>query len=104
VSDRDPFRCICDPDDLFEPPDPMPRAVEGCPAHKARRAAQQFVLRLATTETRICGTEREPDGERCIGWLTFGPDEVQAKCPACGGWTGRFAPAQRADEHPGMGT
>lgn len=36
----DRFRCICDPDDVFEPPDPTPRAVEGCPAHKARRAYQ----------------------------------------------------------------
>jgi hypothetical protein len=36
------FRCICDPSDLFDPPDPQPRAVAGCPAHRARRAAQQF--------------------------------------------------------------
>lgn len=34
-------RCICDPDDLFDPPSPIPRAVEGCPAHRARRAAQR---------------------------------------------------------------
>lgn len=40
----DPFRCICDPDDIFDPPDPRPRAVEGCPAHRARRVAQQFEL------------------------------------------------------------
>lgn len=40
------FRCICDPDDLFDPPGPRPRAVEGCPAHQFRRAAQQFALRL----------------------------------------------------------
>jgi hypothetical protein len=40
----DPFRCICDPDNIFEPPDPKPVAVEGCPAHQARRAYQQFVL------------------------------------------------------------
>lgn len=38
----DPFRCICDPADPFEPPDATPRAVEGCPAHKARRSAQLF--------------------------------------------------------------
>jgi hypothetical protein len=38
----DEFRCICDPTDVFEPPDPTPRAVEGCPAHRARRAYQQL--------------------------------------------------------------
>jgi hypothetical protein len=37
----DEFRCICDPTDVFDPPDPTPRAVEGCPAHRARRAYQQ---------------------------------------------------------------
>jgi hypothetical protein len=41
----DPFRCICDPDDLFDPPDRRPYAVEGCPAHQARRAAQQYAIR-----------------------------------------------------------
>lgn len=44
----DPFRCICDPDVIFEPPDPKPVAVEGCPAHQARRAAQQFVIRVTS--------------------------------------------------------
>jgi hypothetical protein len=44
VTAADPFRCICDPDNIFEPPDPKPVAVEGCPAHQARRAYQQFVL------------------------------------------------------------
>lgn len=43
----DRFRCICDPDDLFDPPDPRPVAVEGCPAHRFRRAAQQLALSLA---------------------------------------------------------
>lgn len=38
----EPYRCICDPTDAFAPPDPTPRAVEGCPAHRARRAAQLF--------------------------------------------------------------
>ena len=38
------LQCICDPTDIFDPPDPRPVAVEGCPAHKARRAAQQFFL------------------------------------------------------------
>lgn len=42
----DEFRCTCDPNDLFAPPDPRPRAVEGCPAHRARRAAQQFEEQL----------------------------------------------------------
>lgn len=47
---RDDFCCICDPDDLFEPPNPTPRAVEGCPAHRARRAAQLFAERLGPLE------------------------------------------------------
>ncbi len=42
----DSFRCICDPGDLFDPPGLHPVAVEGCPAHHARRAAQLFVRRL----------------------------------------------------------
>jgi hypothetical protein len=36
------LRCTCDPSDLFEPPDPAPRAVESCPVHRARRAYQQW--------------------------------------------------------------
>ena len=42
----DPFRCICplDPDDLVNG---YPRAVEGCPAHRARYAAQQAAKRAA---------------------------------------------------------
>jgi hypothetical protein len=44
------LRCICDPDDLFEPPDPMPRAVKGCPAHRARYAAQNFDYEQAKAE------------------------------------------------------
>jgi hypothetical protein len=39
------FRCRCDPTDLLEPPDPRPRAVADCPAHRARRAAQQSIER-----------------------------------------------------------
>ncbi|SNY28969.1 hypothetical protein [Paractinoplanes atraurantiacus] len=46
------FRCICNPDDLFRPPNPIPRAVEGCPAHKARYAAQQFADREQDREMR----------------------------------------------------
>lgn len=88
----DPFRCICDPDDLFEPPDPMPRAVEGCPAHRARWIAQQWFLRLNSSERRICGDETEPDGDLCTGWLIYEPGDVQAKCTVCGGWEGRWAP------------
>lgn len=38
------FRCICDPTDVFEPPDPTPRAVEGCPAHQARRVYQRWAV------------------------------------------------------------
>jgi hypothetical protein len=88
----DKFRCICDPDDLFAPPDPRPRVVEGCLAHQARGVVQQFELRLESSESRICGNEQEPDGERCIGWLNFAPGDVQTKCTVCGGWEGRWAP------------
>ncbi len=52
----DPFRCICDPAVLFEPPDPRPVAVEGCPAHLARRVVQLWI-RLA---------EPGPFGWRCV--------------------------------------
>jgi hypothetical protein len=98
----DPFRCICDPDDLFDPPDPRPRVVEGCPAHQARGVVQQFEMRLESSESRICGNEQEPDGERCIGWLNFAPGDVQAKCSACGGWEGRWAPrGKNTDEQGG---
>lgn len=39
--------CLCDPGDVFDPDDgPTPRAVEGCPAHRARYAYQQFADRL----------------------------------------------------------
>jgi hypothetical protein len=38
----DDLQCICDPTDAFDPPDPTPRAVEGCPAHRARLACQQL--------------------------------------------------------------
>lgn len=41
------YRCICDPDDIFEPPDPRPVAVEGCPAHRFRRAAQLLARQVA---------------------------------------------------------
>jgi len=37
----DEFRCICDLTVLFEPPNPTPLAVEGCPAHRLRRSIQQ---------------------------------------------------------------
>ncbi len=41
----DEYRCICDPNDLFEPPDPRPRVVPGCPAHRARAAYQRYAER-----------------------------------------------------------
>lgn len=97
----EPYRCICDPDDLYDPPNPTPRAVEGCPAHQARRVFQQWSDRLNSHEDRICGTDREPDGELCIGWLRFQPGDVQAKCDVCGGWEGRWAP-RSAITHPGL--
>lgn len=37
------YHCICNPEDIFEPPDPRPIAVEGCPAHKVRRLVQQKI-------------------------------------------------------------
>ncbi|GAA0720054.1 hypothetical protein GCM10010199_25210 [Dactylosporangium roseum] len=40
----DQFRCICDPADVFDPPDPTPRAVEGCPAHRVRRVYQRWAV------------------------------------------------------------
>lgn len=45
-----------------------------------------------TPGTRPCDAEREPDGERCTGTLTFEMGDPQAKCPVCGAWTGRLAP------------
>jgi hypothetical protein len=70
----DKFRCICDPDDIFEPPDPRPVAVEGCPAHRFRRAAQQMALQLAAepphpTCIDVTGNDQPP----CSAW-TCGPD------------------------------
>lgn len=47
----DEYRCICDPNDLFDPPRPTPRAVDGCPAHRARRAAQQLAERHTGSAT-----------------------------------------------------
>jgi hypothetical protein len=42
------FRCVCDPADVFDPAaGPTPRAVAGCPAHRARRAYQLFAEQLA---------------------------------------------------------
>jgi hypothetical protein len=48
--------------------------------------------------SRPCRNELEPDGQRCYGQLTFGPDDRQAQCPACGAWEGRFAPPWAADQ------
>jgi hypothetical protein len=67
----------------------------GCPCN--RREDLALIPREASTTTRPCDNEREPDGEWCTGVLTFGSDDVQAQCPTCGGWTGRFAPSTRED-------
>lgn len=40
--ERIDHKCLCDPSDPFEPPDPTPRVVDGCPAHRARRAYQRW--------------------------------------------------------------
>lgn len=50
------FQCICDPSVLFDPPHPTPVAVEGCLAHRARRAYQLFAKELER--------EGEEDGQR----------------------------------------
>lgn len=46
----DPFRCICphvlNPDAPIELLDGIPRAVEGCPAHRVRYAFQQKAAEL----------------------------------------------------------
>jgi hypothetical protein len=41
--DRPQFPCICDPTDLFDPPDPRPRVVPGCPAHQVRGVFQRII-------------------------------------------------------------
>lgn len=52
----DPFRCICplDPTDLVNG---YPRAVKGCPAHRARYAAQQAALAEARMSDDITPAE-----------------------------------------------
>ena len=62
------FRCICDPDVIFEPPDPRPVAVEGCPAHRARRVYQQHVL-LITALADVCGYHQGDDCTHCADVL-----------------------------------
>lgn len=34
--------CLCDPAAVFEPPDPTPRVVAGCPSHRARGVYQRW--------------------------------------------------------------
>jgi hypothetical protein len=53
------FRCICDPADVFDPPDPRPRAVEGCPAHRARRAYQRWAVNEGLVQERAA---EQPEG------------------------------------------
>jgi len=52
----DGYRCICDSTVLFEPPDPRPVAVEGCPAHRGRRTVQLWIR----------ANEPGPFGWRCM--------------------------------------
>jgi len=56
------------------------------------RAAYYAAHGPLTPGTRPCNNEQEPDGVLCTGTLTFALGDVQAKCPACGGWMGRLAP------------
>lgn len=58
----------------------------GTPPH------EPSVFCLSAT-TRRCDND-EPDGELCTGTLTFELGDLQAKCPVCGGWTGRHAPGR----------
>lgn len=58
-----------------------------CPVHTDAGFGERF--------TAPCDNEREPDGQPCDGVLTFEPLDVQAKCPACGAWTGRLASSIR---------
>ena len=87
----------------------LPLAVKGCPQHVYRYAFQQHAAVLwpddpenakLAGEDRICGNEREPDGEPCVGWLRFKPGDVQAKCTVCGGWEGRYARTAESLESP----
>jgi hypothetical protein len=58
MTEEDPFKCICDPDDLFEYPDStgyLPRAVEGCLAHSLRYTVQQYILANYSTEDQTKG-------------------------------------------------
>lgn len=77
MSTDEKFRCICDPDDIFDPPDPRPVAVEGCPAHRFRRAAQQFALQVAEHQARLAA---EPK------WIceACGYHNVGGICTHCG--------------------
>lgn len=64
----DEFPCICplDPADLL---DGIPRAVVGCPAHRARYAAQQWAIKhfgCCDWHNRSC----EPPGDLCCGDCT----------------------------------
>jgi hypothetical protein len=89
MSTDDPFRCICDPDELFEAHDPRPLAVEGCPAHQARRAAQLFAA------THLCrartGVIWKLGGEVCSCVRRSGHPEVHHPAGewhvcSCGAW------------------
>jgi hypothetical protein len=43
-------------------------------------------------EVRRCEGESEPEGYPCVGFIAYGPRDVQARCSMCGGWEGRRAP------------
>lgn len=38
-------------------------------------------------------TREDLDGALCTGEFRYGPHDIQAKCTACGGWRGRWAPS-----------
>lgn len=46
----DPYRCICNPDLAFDRESVLPYAALGCPAHRARRCYQQFIMADLVTD------------------------------------------------------
>lgn len=67
------YRCICDPANLFAPPDPRPVAVEGCTAHIARRITQQLIGNpmTDTPPAQNAPTPPDPDDPIPVQGLTL---------------------------------
>lgn len=82
----DKFRCICDPAVMFEPPNRTPVAVEGCPAHRARRSFQLWA--------------RENEPETTFGWRCVDHPEP-AKCAEAATCRIRPVDVTGTDQTPG---